>query len=117
MASSVVDTPTFSDLKWWDNEGVPDAFSSAMYDAFNDFENYLLNAVKDQIDTHFEACDQQTRSLLAANTLRLLRCVPAGALDTSKFLKLTPPSLAPRSRILTSLIRHHAVIQRAQLGF
>ena len=27
MAESVVETPTFSDLKWWNEEGVPDAFS------------------------------------------------------------------------------------------
>ena len=92
MAESVLETPTFSDLKWWNEEGTSDAFSSGMYDALNDFESYLHSVVKDHIDDHFQSLEQSHRSKLIANTLRLLRCVPAGSLDTKKFSSQIPLS-------------------------
>ena len=74
MAESVLETPTFSDLKWWNEEGVSDAFSSAMYDALNNIESYLLGAVKDLIDDHFKTLEQADRSNLIAITLGVVVC-------------------------------------------
>ena len=86
MGDLVVDAPTFTDLKWWHETGAPDTFSNTMYEAIQDFENFLFNQVKDLIGSNFSEQDKDTREKLIKAICRLTRCVPAGVINANQIL-------------------------------
>ena len=59
-----------------------DAFSTAQYKAYNDFEHFLRDNIQGKVENHFAALPPDERRLITAKILRLVRCAPAGTIET-----------------------------------
>ena len=86
MGCQVMESGTFTDMKWWFESGKPDAFSTAMYDSMNDFELWLADQVKQAVQKKFKEEDSDKHERMCRIILKLLRAAPAGDISVDKIL-------------------------------
>ena len=87
FGTAVLQSPTYRDLQWKHETGKDDAFSTAQYQAYNEFEQFLQDNVQGAVDKQFSTLSSAERRLITVKTLLLIRCAPAGTIDTEKILK------------------------------
>ena len=82
FGTAVLESPTYRDLMWRYETEENDAFSSAQYKAYNDFEHFLRDNIQGKVENHFTTLPPDERRLITAKILRLVRCAPAGTIET-----------------------------------